>query len=98
MLLSGDICLNLGPLHNHPQLDHDESKIFKLRALHLNINSLLPKTDELRRVVKLTNASVTGISKSKLEDSVLTSEIQINQYDLLSFDRSKRGGGKLVMI
>ena len=56
-----------------------------------------PKIDELWHKVKLTNAVVTGISESKLDDSVLTSEIQINGYDLLRCDRSRHGGGLLVM-
>ena len=44
---------------------------------------MLSKTDELRYIAKLTNAAATAISESKLDDSVLKSEIQINEYDLL---------------
>ena len=78
LLLSGDISLNPGPFHNLQPLDHDEWNIFKHRGLHflhLNINSLLPKMDELSHIARLTNAAVIGISESKLDDSVLTSEI-----------------------
>ena len=53
LLLAGDISLNPGPTQN----DHlkEKWKIFRNRGLHfihLNINSLLPKIDELRKIVK----------------------------------------------
>ena len=50
------------------------------------------------RSVRLTNAAVIGISESKLDDSVVTSEIQINEYDLLRFDRNRHGGGVACYI
>ena len=95
LLLSGDISLNPGPFHNLQPLDQNEWNIFKHRGLHflhLNINSLLPKIDELRHIARLTNAAVIGISESKLDDSVSTSEIQIDEYDLLRCDRNRHGG------
>ena len=52
----------------------------------------MQKIDELRYIAKLTNVAVIGISKSKLNDSVLTSEIQINEYDVLRYDRNRHGG------
>ena len=80
LLLSGDISLNPGPFHNLQPLNHDEWNIFKHRGLHflrLNINSLLWKIDELRHIVRLTNAAV----------------IQIDEHDLLRCDRNRHGGG-----
>ena len=59
---------------------------------------MLPKIDELRHIARLTNAAVIGISESKLDDSVLTSEIQINEYDLLRCDRNRHGGGVACYI
>ena len=94
-LLSGDISLNPGPFHNLQPLHLDEWNIFKHRGLHfshLNINSLLPKIDELSHI------AVIGISKSKLDDSVLTSEIQIDEYDFLRCDRNRHGGGVACYI
>ena len=101
LLLSGDISLNSGPFHNLQPLNQDKWNIFKHRGLHflhLNINSLLPKIDELRHIARLTNAAVIGISESKLDDSVLTSEIQIDEYDLLRCDRNRHGGGVACYI
>ena len=75
LLLSGDISLNPEPFHNLQPLDHNEGNIFKLTGQHfvyLNINILLPKIDELRHVVRLTNAALIGISESKLDDSLPT--------------------------
>ena len=96
LLLSGDIILNPGPFHNLQPLNHDEWYIFKhtgLHFLHLSINSLLPKIGELRHIDRLTNAAVIGISESKLDDSVLTSEIQIDEYE-----RNRHGGGVACYI
>ena len=101
LLLSGNIGLTPGPSHNLQPLDHDKWNIFKhrgLHLLHLNINSLLLKIDELRHIARLTNAAVIGISESKLDDSVSTSEIQIDEYDLLRCDRNRHGGGVACYI
>ena len=74
LLLSGDISLNPGPPHNNQLQPQSEWSVFNSRGLHfihLNVNSLLPKIDELRNIAKLSNAAVIGISESKLDDSVL---------------------------
>ena len=76
---------------------HDNSKWkhFKkkgLHILHLNINSLAPRTDEIRFIAKQSNASIIGISESKLDSSILNSELDIDDYDLIRLDRSRRGG------
>ena len=81
LLLSGDISLNPGPPHNNQLQPQSEWSVFNSRGLHfihLNINSLLPKIDELRNIAKLSNAAVIGIGESKLDDSVLSSEIHID--------------------
>ena len=101
LLLSGDISLNPGPKNNLQPLDSNELNFFKLRGLyliHLNINSLLPKIDELRYIANSSNAAVIGISESKVDESVLQSEIQINNYDLLRPDRNRNGGGVACYI
>ena len=103
MLLSGDILssLNTRPFHNLQPLDQNEWNISKHRALHflhLNINSLLPKIDELRHIARLTNAAVIKIPESKLDDSVPISEIQINEYELLCCDRNRHGAGVACYI
>ena len=96
LILSGDISLNPGPVYNHhpPNLkEWDKFKIKGLHLLHLNINSLLPKIDKLRYMVNLSNAAVIGITQSKLDDCILDSEIQIDNYEVLRCDRNRKGGG-----
>ena len=60
-----------------------------------NINSLPCKTDEIRYITKLTNATVIGISEIKLGNAVLSSELEIEGYDLVKFDR-RWGEGRVA--
>ena len=66
--------------------------------MYLNINSLLPKIDEHRNIAKLSNAAVIGIDKLRLDDSVLSSEIQIDNYNKFRYDRNRHGGGVVCYI
>ena len=63
-----------------------------MHFIHLNINSLLPKIDEIHYVAKLTNATVIELSETKLDNTVLSCEYEIEGYDLVRSDRSRRGG------
>ena len=59
----------------------DNWKVFNKRGLHLihlNINSLLSKIDELRATAKKSRATVIGITESKLDETVLDGEISID--------------------
>ena len=101
ILLSGDISLNTGPNHRHKLQYLNEWNVFKSRGLHfihLNINSLLPKIEELRIIGKSTNAAIIGISETKLDESVLEPEIQIDDYKILRCDRNRHGGGVACYI
>ena len=96
LLLSGDISLNSGPVHQDTLQCSNEWNVFKKRGLHFiyrNINSLLSKIEELRDIAKSTNAAVIGICKSKLDASVLNPEISIDNYKILRCDRNRQGGG-----
>ena len=88
-LLSGDISLNPGPSYTNQTSDNNEWDVFKARGLHfihININSLLPKIEELRRIACQSKAAVIGISESKLDNSIFDSEIEIDGYNILRFD------------
>ena len=101
MILSGDITSNPGLVCKHQILNTTEWDIFKTKGLHLmhlNINSLLPKIDELRHMARLSNAAVIGICESKLDKSITNSEILIDNYDLLRCDRNRNGGGVACYI
>ena len=65
--LSSDISLNPGPTNSLQPLDSNEWNVFKskgLHLIHLNISSLLPKTDKLQYIANSSNAAVIGISDS----------------------------------
>ena len=49
--------------------------------------------EDLRIIAMSTNAAITGISESKLDESVLEPEIQIDDYKILRCDRNRHGGG-----
>ena len=59
----------------------------KRDIIHLIINSLFPKINELQHAANSSNAAVIGIHESKLGES------QINNYDQLRRDRNKNGEG-----
>ena len=66
LLLSGDISLNPGPSHINQTSDNNEWDVFKARGLHfihININSLLPKIEELRRIACQSKEAIIGISE-----------------------------------
>lgn len=65
----------------------------KRDIIHLIINSLFPKINELQYAAHCSNAAVIGIHESKLGESVLQSKVQINNYDQLRRDRNKNGEG-----
>ena len=87
-------CNSLGCYKAH---GNSKWKIFKkksLHILHLNINSLLPKIDEIRFIAKQSNASIIGFSESKLDSSILNSELDTHEYNLVRLDHSRRVGGR----
>ena len=69
LILSDEINLNPAPVHHPPNLkEWDIFKISGFHLLHVNINSLLPKIDEVRYAAKLINAAVRGIIELKLDN------------------------------
>ena len=100
LTLSGDISLNPGPVYSSQPSCSNERNVFKAKGIHLihlNVNSLLPKIDEIRYIAACTNAAV-GIPESKLDETILQSEIQIPNYELLRCDRNRNGGGVACYI
>ena len=57
-----------------------------MHFIHLNINNILPRIDEIRYIAKLTNATVIGLSETKLDNAVLSSQLEIEGYDLVRSD------------
>ena len=101
LILSVDIGLNTGPVNNYHLPSLKEWKIFKLKELyllHLNVNNPMPKIDELRCIDKLSDAAVIGITELKLDNYILDSEFQINNYQIFRFDRNRKGGGVVCYV
>ena len=46
-----------------------------LHFLHLNVNSLLPKIDEVKFIANKSNATILGISETKLDKTIMDSEL-----------------------
>ena len=76
-------------------------KLIKKRGLHmihLNINSLLNKIHELRFIAQKSNPTIIGITESKLDDTVLNSEVSIEGYTLFRSDQMRNGGGVIMYV
>ena len=56
-------------------------------------HNILPKIDELCEIAISSNPTITGISESKLDTTVLDGEIAIDGYQLIRADRNISGGG-----
>ena len=100
ILLSGDISLNPGPNQDLHDIE-DKFEPFRKRGLHflhINVNSLLSKIDELRDIVSHTKPAILEITKSKLDGSVTNQEVNISSYNILRNDRNRNGGGVACYI
>ena len=60
-----------------------------LHFLHININSLLPKIDELKCIANKTKATNIGITELKVNHPA---------YDIRRYDRNKNGDGGVCYI
>ena len=49
-------------------------------------------------IAKSTNAAIIGINESKLDESVLEPEIEIDDYKIIRCDRNRHGGGVACYI
>ena len=101
LLLSGDVSLNPGPVQISPPVNVNIWEPFYkkvLHFLHININGLLPKIDELKCIANKTKAAIIGITESKLDHTVPDLEVNLPGYDILRCDRNRNGGGVACYI
>ena len=49
-------------------------------------------------MTKFTDASIVGNSETKLDNSISPSEVEIEGYDFLRLDQSRRGGGVVCYV
>ena len=63
-----------------------------MHFIHVNVNSLLSKTEELRDVLGHTKPAILGITESKLDSSAPDQEFNIGGYSILRSARNRYCG------
>ena len=51
--------------------------------MHINVNGLLPKIEEITFIAKKSKATVIGISETKLGGTIFYAEIYIEVYSIV---------------
>ena len=100
LLFSGDISLNPGPCQMQ-FIDDKTWEPLKTRGLHfchLNVNSLLSKTDKFRDITNHIKPAILDITEPKLDSSVTNAEVNTNGYSIIRNDRNRNGGGVACYI
>ena len=69
-----------------------------LKCLHYNVQSLLPKLDELRYLNNIAKFDCISINESFLDCSIANNEINIEGFSIFRTDRSRHGGGVVLYI
>ena len=91
---SGDeFYCNLNSLSKNVSMN--DCDVFNKRGkhfIHIKINSLLPKNDEVCYNANITNVPIILISNTKLDENILPSKLKANGYDLVKLNWSMRGG------
>ena len=101
MLLSGDVSPNPGPVQRSPDIS---STIWEplnkkcLHFLHININRLLLKKDEIKCIANKSKVAITGITESKLDHTVPDLEVNFLGYGVLWCNRNRNGGDDACYI
>ena len=76
LLFSVNISFNPGPVPN--------SVSQGLHFLHVNVNSILPKLNELKTILGNTKTPIIGITESKIDNSI--SDIEVKAPRTAFFD------------
>ena len=69
-----------------------------MHFLHINVNSLLPKIEEIRFIAKKSKATVIGVSETKLDETIFDAESYIEGYSIVQCDRDRKCGGVACYI
>ena len=64
----------------------------------LDIGRLLTHIDELRIFVSENKPHIIGIDETKLDHTVIDSEVEIDEYQIIRNDRNSFGGGVALYI
>ena len=99
LLLSGDTNLNPGRVQISPVMNINICEPLNKKGLHflyISINSLFPKSDELKYVANKTKANIIAITESKRDHNV--PELEDNLNDILQCDRNRNGSGVAIYM
>jgi hypothetical protein len=83
--------LNTKSIIDERQTDSSETLI-----VHLNINSIQNKFEELKTLNEKLKAHVIAISETKIDSSYPSNQFSIEGYNIYRRDRKKGGGGLIV--
>ena len=78
---------------NERQLNPSEALI-----MHLNINSIQNKFEELKTLNQAIQAHILVISETKIDSSYPNSQFALNSYHMYRKDRVKGGGGLITYV
>jgi len=69
-----------------------------LHIVHLNVQSLLPKIDEVREIARRMTPGVLCFTETWLDDTIQDPEVEIINYTCVRKDRNRNGGGVATYI
>ena len=82
-------------------LENGSIPLIKSRGIkfaHLNIHSLTSKNDELKLILKNSPFDVIALSETLCDNTIIDSEVCLDDFVLLRKDRNRHGGGVAVLI
>ena len=69
-----------------------------LTMASLNVNSIIPKIDEIRSLVKNENIDILAINETKIDHKIDDRLISLEDFSLCRYDRSRQGGGVALYV
>ena len=90
---------NDGPLNSSSRIvvsrQRDERELL---IMHLNINSLQKKLEDLKQLISDFKAQVIFLSETKIDSSYPSKQFKIDGYNIYRKDRVKGGGGVMAYV
>ena len=83
---------------NADSLPRRTKKAREILLMHLNINSLQNKVEEVGLLIKETKAQVFFLTETKIDSTYPDSQFALSGYNIFRNDRKKGGGGVMAYI
>ena len=65
---------------------------------HYNINSLPPKCEEVKDILRCNYIDIFGLIETKLDDQFVDAMFNVDNYNLYRLDRNRNGGGVMCYV